>query len=49
MVRCFPTFWNKEGMEFAVDFCSKVAEAKNGYELEFVNDVSVVDCLKKLG
>ena len=48
MVRCFPTFWNREGMQFAVDFCSKVAEAKEFYELEFVNDKSVVEYVKKL-
>ncbi len=48
MVRCFPTFWHSEGMQFAVDFCAKVAEAKESYELEFVNDASVVEYVKKL-
>jgi len=48
MVRCFPTFWNREGMQFAVDFCSKVAETMESYELEFVNDMSVVEYVKKL-
>jgi hypothetical protein len=46
MVRCFPTFWNREGMEFAVDFCARVAQEKRCYELEFVNDVSVMAYLK---
>jgi len=48
MVRCFPTFWNREGMQFAVEFCSKVAEAMEFYKLEFVNDMSVVEYVKKL-
>ena len=48
MVRCFPTFWNREGMQFAVDFCSRVAEEKECYELEFVNDTSVTEYIKKL-
>ena len=49
MVRCFPTFWNREGMQFAVDFCSRVAQEKECYELKFVNDISVIDYVKKLG
>lgn len=48
MVRCFPTFWNREGMQFALGFCAKVAEGKECSELEFVNDSSVVDYLKSL-
>lgn len=47
MVRCFPTFWNKEGMQFAVDFCSRIAEEKGCYELEFVNDKSVTEYVKQ--
>jgi hypothetical protein len=49
MVRCFPTFWNREGMQFAVDFCLRVARERECYELEFVNDSSVVDHLKRSG
>ena len=41
MVGCFPTFWNWEGMEFVLDFCTRVALEKECYELEFVNDLSV--------
>jgi len=48
MVRCFPTFWNRAGMEFALDFCSRVAGAKDCYELEFVNDTSVTKYIKNL-
>jgi len=46
MVRCFPTFWNREGMQFAVDFCSRIAKEKECYEFEFVNNRSVTDYLK---
>jgi hypothetical protein len=46
MVRCFPTFWNREGMQFAINFCSRIAEGKECYELEFVNDMSVTDYVK---
>ena len=49
MVRCFPTFWNREGMQFAVDFCARAVQAKACYELEFVNNESVVEYVKKLG
>jgi hypothetical protein len=48
MVRCFPTFWNKEGMQFAVDFCSLVAEKKECFELEFIADESVTAYVKSL-
>ncbi|RMG00822.1 MAG: hypothetical protein D6726_10650 [Nitrospirae bacterium] len=46
MVRCFPTFWNREGMEFAVSFCSTVAEKTACYDLEFLPDMSVVEYIK---
>lgn len=42
MVRCFPTFWNREGMEFAVNFCAEVAERVGCYELEFLPNKSLV-------
>ena len=48
MVRCFPTFWHRDGMQFVVDFCSKVAETKQCAELEFLNDASVIEYIKKL-
>jgi len=46
MVRCFPTFWNREGMQFSMDFCSKVAQEKECFELDFVNNMLVTDYLK---
>ncbi|MEJ2697016.1 MAG: hypothetical protein P8013_10245 [Candidatus Sulfobium sp.] len=48
LVRCFPTFWNREGMEFSLDFCTLVAQEKECYELEFVNDSSVVNYVRSL-
>ena len=48
MVRCFPTFWNREGMQFAVDFCIRIAKDKKCFELEFVNDLTVIDYVKRL-
>jgi hypothetical protein len=48
MMLCFPTFWNKEGMQFAVDFCSRVSQEKKCYEFEFVNEASVLEYVKKL-
>jgi hypothetical protein len=46
MVRCFPTFWNREGMQFAVDFCSRITQEKECYKLEFVNNISIMDYVK---
>jgi hypothetical protein len=46
MVRCFPTFWSREGMHFAVDFCSRIAEEKECYELEFAPDSSVTEYVR---
>lgn len=43
MVRCFPTFWHRKGMEFALDFCIKTAMEVACYELEFLPDSSVID------
>jgi hypothetical protein len=46
MVRCFPAFWNTEGMKFALDFCLMIAEKVQCYELEFVNKPSVISYVK---
>jgi hypothetical protein len=48
MVRCFPTFWNREGMQFVLDFCTRIASEKECYELEFIRDASVMEYVKKL-
>jgi hypothetical protein len=48
MVRCFPTFWNKDGMQFALGFCARVAENKSCAELAFVKDPSAVAFARSL-
>lgn len=48
MVRCFPTFWNREGMEFALEFCSMLAQMKDCYEFQFVPDRSATEFIGKL-
>ncbi len=47
MVRCFPTFWHKEGMQFALDFCAKTAASVECYEFGFVPDASAVDFIRR--
>jgi hypothetical protein len=46
MVRCFPTFWNRSGMEFVLDFCIRIASEIACYELEFLPEFSVVRYIK---
>lgn len=48
MVRCFPTFWNREGMRFALEFCARVAGEKECSEFEFVKKKSAVEHIKRL-
>jgi hypothetical protein len=47
MVRCFPTFWHKAGMEFALDFCARTASAIKCYELDFLPDQTAISYLKE--
>lgn len=47
LVRCFPTFWHKEGMQFALDFCTHIASKVECYEFSFVPDLSVVKFIKE--
>ncbi|MEM4260744.1 MAG: hypothetical protein QXG00_05900 [Candidatus Woesearchaeota archaeon] len=42
MTRAFPTFWHKDGLEFALDFCSSIASEIECYEFGFVPDNSAV-------
>lgn len=48
VVRCFPTFWNREGMEFALEFCSLVAQTKGCHDFQFVPDHSAASFVRKL-
>jgi len=46
ITRCFPTFWNKKGMEFTLKFCVKLAQEVPCYELGFLPDKSVLDFIR---
>jgi len=46
MVRCFPTFWHRAGMAFALDFCARIAAEIECYEYGFKPDQSAVDDIK---
>jgi hypothetical protein len=42
----FPTFWDKDGMEFTLRFCAELAQEIPSYELGFVLDKSVLDLVQ---
>ena len=46
IVCSFPTFWDKQGMEFTLGFCSELAERVPCYELGFVPDESILDFIR---
>jgi hypothetical protein len=48
LVRCFPPFWDKDGMEFVTNFLAEVAEEVPCYELGFVPDQSVVEFVRSI-
>jgi hypothetical protein len=43
MVRCFPTFYLKEGMEYTLGFISEITQKVPCYELQFTPDQGVLD------
>ncbi len=45
MVRCFPPFWHKAGMSFALDFCARIASTVESYEFSFLPDRTAVSFL----
>jgi hypothetical protein len=47
IVRCFPTFWHKEGLQFALDFCTQTASEIECYEFGFVPDSSAIDFIQE--
>lgn len=47
IVRCFPAFWHKEGMQFVLDFCARIASEVECYEFGFVPDKTAVEFLEK--
>jgi len=42
----FPTFWDRRGMEFVLNFCEELTQRIPCYELGFLPDKRVVDFLK---
>ncbi len=46
MVRCFPAFWNRDAMQFVLDFCAVVAD-KECYDFRFRPDQSATSYLKE--
>mgnify|MGYP000085337621 CR=1 FL=1 len=48
IVCSFPTFWDKKGMEFTLNFCSEIAEKISCYELGFVPGRGIIDFLRDI-
>ncbi len=46
MVRCFPTFWHREGMAFSLGLCGLIAQTVEAFELSFLPDGDVVEFIK---
>ncbi|MCG2703537.1 MAG: hypothetical protein L6366_04095 [Candidatus Omnitrophica bacterium] len=46
LVCSFPTFWDKKGMEFTLDFCAEFVRHRPCFELGFLPDESVLDFVK---
>jgi hypothetical protein len=46
LVRCFPPFYDGEGMAFILEFFSRLAEEIPCYELGFVPDASAIDFVR---
>jgi hypothetical protein len=48
LVRSFPTFWNKEGMELTLSLIDRIVKKVPCYEFGFVPDKSAVDFIRNL-
>lgn len=48
LVRSFPTFWNREGMQFSTDIASDIAYKTPCYDLSFLPEKSVIDCVRDI-
>jgi len=47
-VRSFPTFWDKEGMEFTLKFIDELVRKIPCYEFGFVQDKTAVEFVRRL-
>lgn len=48
LARSFPTFWNRDGMQFSADFAAGIASQTPAFSLEFVPDASVLGYVRNL-
>ena len=48
LVRCFPTFWDAEGMNYTLGLCERLSARIPSHELGFVPDKRVIEMLKSL-
>lgn len=46
IVCSFPTFWDKKGMEFTLNFCSELAAKVPCYDLDFLPDKGIIDFIR---
>ncbi len=46
IARGFPTYWDKEGMQFSLDFASEVVESTPCFELAFKPDDEIIDYVR---
>jgi len=48
LVRCFPTFYDRDGMEFTLELLARIASEIPCFELGFVNNADVIDFVRGL-
>ncbi len=48
IVCSFPPFWDKNGMEFTLNYCAELAQKIPCYELDFVPDKRVLDLVRSI-
>jgi len=48
LARSFPTFWNRDGMEFSTDLVSEIAQNIPGFSLDFVPEVSIISYVRSI-
>lgn len=48
IVCCFPPFWDKNGMEFTLNFYAELTQKISCYELDFVPDKGVLDLVRSI-
>jgi hypothetical protein len=48
IVASFAPLWDKPAMEFTLAFCEQIARTVVAYELDFVPDESVLDCIREV-